>query len=1727
VAFLRGVSASPSPQSTASTIGEVTTLKTTLGYKPAVTLLVDVIQNNTVVVLKPSTVSISPAAFALTTQGQTQQLQATVKDQFGAIFLGAGVTWSINDSRISISGSGLVTAIGTGATATVTVTVAGNLATGTSTVTTPATVPTTLTINAGFSTLAASALAAGFKFGVSVNPGYEAHPNYQQNWAQQAGAGGVTTSENLWNPTHLAPTATLTGAVWTINWNFPPLDAQVVKAQLQGTVFKSYMLPGVIGITMNPRGNWVSGTSYAANDGAYDTTTSPGRWYVCRIAVSSALPPSSDFTTFTPGGLANQPTHHWRQQTYSPDYLNQYVVDTASCTSFLNAYIDGITQHYNTPGSPTAWSSVTAYVAGNTVSRTGHNYTAVSASTNVDPAVASAAWLRTEGLYMHNVCNEAIFGALQPSPWAVFIGTAQTFIPLMCRRTFLGDPGAKLQFNNDHYGWDGSANGSASQNTLALAILSAIIAGGSVGGAANIVLGVEAHIICSLMQITNGPITGFHGPNFTAFLNSVTALGCGWSITELDCTDNMFEGSGAAGAVLGGPRDVAIGTAYANYLAAVKAATAKPDHVIEWQLSDKENWLDVNSINLRSDGLPQRPDLLDLNYAQKISWATFVSFLGSYSGGTISLALNDALPHQIPATLLDQWGAGMSLSNLAWSSSNATHIPVTSGGVVQANQGSQSATITASAPGTALTQTATVTTLAPVLTSVSLAPGDATLSSGTLQETATESDQYGVALAGIGGGVAVFTASTGVGLSANIPAIAAASAQIWEKGRILVDGLRALAVNTGAGLTAIDSDGAGTNKKFEAYAQVNASGQVQIDVAAYIAASVRSTVLGAPFVNLTAFPANGQYVEWFAGVDVTNNATACGFYDPNGNVINDGAHSSQGAGHFVPTVTSGVITTSGITGIGATSIALKGTGLAGTVTIGSTFTISATLYTATAAAVASGQVVVVPVSPVAAATYAAGTAVTGLAGAPLNTTGGANGRVRINHGLNAIAVSQALTHDGAGVYVGPIPAVASQWSIPAVGDANIQAAWIMGDATSGALTTAAALVGGQVLTYTAAVGGFSDPNGWSAPAGPSYTWASDNPGAVTAASGPGAGQGTVTFVAVGSAHVTATPTAAPTVSGTALITAGAPGVPTTITVVPTAATLVGVGATAQVTPTVTDQFGNVIAVPVTYSTANAAVATVNAGGLITWAAPGTTTITTAVTGVVPILSAATVVTATAAAATNEPLGATPQINTGVMTAVPAGLVMLSPTPWGAPFQTGDAANLTVVPTAQGTGLRLTYPSILPAGFSPVRFSFAIPTPASEVYIRMRVRYSANWTNNGNAGTGLFAPQFANNNNAGNENDLVVGRCDNPPAVDQYVTVLQQGQATRQIPVPSGVPPTYANANPSGNMAGPSRNTWHTMEWLFTPQTTTSSANGGCTVWMDGVQCVNQQNVVWVGAADSQNWASLLFDPTYGAVGGVSPPAGPSIAWDFDQLYVSTVGGGAHGAHEPVGMTTVFNTGAIASFAGSGLIMIGGTQPTSPGTGTGLVVTYLTSLVGGNSPGQFGTGNFSSFGIGTLYVTYLSQTSAGFTVSTNTDVKSFEPHTQQQGSGGGQENHILAMWNEIGPTSLSPLVGLQGPTNSTNIHSSVPHPNVTDGAQHLIEWLLVQETPAGSGTGSAQCWVDGVLCINKALIPPNTWLGVGNARGWVALVCDPTYGGGTASPPSTMTWTFDKLYCSVK
>jgi hypothetical protein len=243
-------------------------------------------------------------------------------------------------------------------------------------------------------------------------------------------------------------------------------------------------------------------------------------------------------------------------------------------------------------------------------------------------------------------------------------------------------------------------------------------------------------------------------------------------------------------------------------------------------------------------------------------------------------------------------------------------------------------------------------------------------------------------------------------------------------------------------------------------------------------------------------------------------------------------------------------------------------------------------------------------------------------------------------------------------------------------------------------------------------------------------------------------------------------------------------------------------------------------------------------------------------------------------ASHEPAGMVMQINTGPMSSIPSFFSVFSP---ATPTALGEwSGNLTVVPS--GTGLRISYPTNLSGGYSPVRFGMSIRSAGTGWYYqRMRVRLPAGWTAGGNVAVKLFEPHTrqAGSGRGAEENHVVT-----------VVPISSPQQAFLQLTLqgPNG---HFANLGPqpAGNRAANlGDGVWHLIEVLFTPESSPGAGDGAYQAWVDGTQVANYAKVLWLAPGNPVGWPYLLFDPTYG--GGRHNPPYP-VYWEFDQLYVST------------------------------------------------------------------------------------------------------------------------------------------------------------------------------------------------------------------------------------------------
>ncbi len=226
--------------------------------------------------------------------------------------------------------------------------------------------------------------------------------------------------------------------------------------------------------------------------------------------------------------------------------------------------------------------------------------------------------------------------------------------------------------------------------------------------------------------------------------------------------------------------------------------------------------------------------------------------------------------------------------------------------------------------------------------------------------------------------------------------------------------------------------------------------------------------------------------------------------------------------------------------------------------------------------------------------------------------------------------------------------------------------------------------------------------------GQSVTWTTSSASVATVNA-----NGLVTGVAAGSATVTATCAGK---SGSASLTVTSqPPVVTTVTVAPATPSL-AVGATVTLTATVKDAQGNTMTgQTVSWSTSNAAIATVNSTGLVTGVAAGIATITATSSG----KSGTSSVTVTAAAPPPPPGNLLFQENFEDTNIASRG--------WY------DNTNITLSTTEHisGSVASIQYHwlqgATTPTIGASQRHKF---TPSSSVYISYYVKYSANWVGSG-------------------------------------------------------------------------------------------------------------------------------------------------------------------------------------------------------------------------------------------------------------------------------------------------------------------------------------------------------------------------------------------------------------
>ena len=347
--------------------------------------------------------------------------------------------------------------------------------------------------------------------------------------------------------------------------------------------------------------------------------------------------------------------------------------------------------------------------------------------------------------------------------------------------------------------------------------------------------------------------------------------------------------------------------------------------------------------------------------------------------------------------------------------------------------------------------------------------------------------------------------------------------------------------------------------------------------------------------------------------------------------------------------------------------------------------------------------------------------------------------------------------------------------------------------------------------------------------------------------------GLVSAVGVGATQITVTSEGK---SAVATITVAAPAaVPVaSVTVSPSSSSLL-IGATAQLSAATRDAGNNVLTGRVvTWSSANAAIATVSSSGLVRAVSAGTVQVT------------ATSETKTGTATVN--VQATPPPPPPGSTNEPAGMTLLNERPFNSLTESSGwiTNKLTIAqdasaPKSPSSVIRATYPAGFSGGSSPGTAEFS-HAGHRVIYISYWAKLSANfWGHLTGVNKQLY--EWANGNGIFYFEAAGVGSGSLTPRV------VLQGTPADAVLSPNLVP-----------TARIPRGVWYHVEIVLNGNSS-GSADGSVDWWLDGVHIASYSGRQFTSGATS--WGIFQFQPVWGGVTDVVPA---TMTQDWDHLYIS-------------------------------------------------------------------------------------------------------------------------------------------------------------------------------------------------------------------------------------------------
>jgi hypothetical protein len=193
------------------------------------------------------------------------------------------------------------------------------------------------------------------------------------------------------------------------------------------------------------------------------------------------------------------------------------------------------------------------------------------------------------------------------------------------------------------------------------------------------------------------------------------------------------------------------------------------------------------------------------------------------------------------------------------------------------------------------------------------------------------------------------------------------------------------------------------------------------------------------------------------------------------------------------------------------------------------------------------------------------------------------------------------------------------------------------------------------------------------------------------------------------------------------------------------------------------------------------------------------------------------------------------------------------------------------PQSPSNVLQILFPQGAPGGSGPAGIiwseSAGFPANNGLLYMRVFLKVSANWTDNGNVGTKFCFLRTSYVGGSDGEN--------------HYLNLTSGGDLTMGFST-NGLwdPGAGGDFFPSLSL---SKGVWHAMEFLIDQGTSAAANDGSAKIWADGALILDQSGIKMLYDGQTPRWQYLMLDPIYG--GGLNPvPADQTL--QIDDWYVS-------------------------------------------------------------------------------------------------------------------------------------------------------------------------------------------------------------------------------------------------